>query len=71
MKADSLHPLLEHLQTLHKQDAYILVLLLLSIYQLLQAVLMLKPEEQLELFHQLEESLFARGILAPPAWTPD
>jgi hypothetical protein len=33
----------------------------------LQAVLMLKPEEQLELFHHLEDSLFARGILAPPA----
>jgi hypothetical protein len=56
----------QHSQSLHKQDAFILVLLL-SIYQLLQAVLMLKPEEQLELFHQLEESLFARGILAPPA----
>jgi hypothetical protein len=38
-----------------------------SLYQLLQAVLMLKPEEQLELFHHLEDSLFARGILAPPA----
>jgi hypothetical protein len=37
------------------------------LYQLLQAVLMLKPEEQLELFHHLEDSLFARGILAPPA----
>lgn len=35
--------------------------------KLLQAVLMLKPEEQVELFHHLEDSLLARGILAPPA----
>jgi len=33
--------------------------------KLLQQVFMLKPEEQLELFHSLEDSLFARGILAP------
>ena len=33
--------------------------------QLLQQVLMLRPDEQLELFHSLEDSLLARGILAP------
>ena len=26
---------------------------------------MLRPEEQLELFHSLEDSLLARGILQP------
>ena len=35
--------------------------------QLLQQVFMLRPEEQLELFHSLEDSLQARGILQPPA----
>merc|ERR1712137_62485 len=34
--------------------------------KLLQQVFMLKPEEQLELFHSLEDSLEARGILQPP-----
>jgi phosphatidate cytidylyltransferase len=33
--------------------------------KLLQLVFMLKPEEQLELYHSLEDSLAARGILAP------
>jgi len=33
--------------------------------KLLQQVLMLRPDEQLELFHSLEDSLLARGILAP------
>jgi len=35
--------------------------------KLIQLVYMLKPEEQLELFHTLEDSLLARGILAPTA----
>ena len=39
----------------------------LSFSQLLQQVFMLRPEEQLELFHSLEDSLQARGILQPPA----
>ena len=39
----------------------------LSFSQLLQQVFMLRPEEQLELFHSLEDSLEARGILQPPA----
>ena len=39
----------------------------LSFSQLLQQVFMLRPEEQLELFHGLEDSLQARGILQPPA----
>ena len=39
----------------------------ISFSQLLQQVFMLRPEEQLELFHSLEDSLQARGILQPPA----
>jgi len=35
--------------------------------KLLQQVFMLRPDEQLELFHSLEDSLLARGILQPPA----
>lgn len=38
--------------------------------KLLQQVFMLKPEEQLELFHSLEDSLEARGILQPPSIPP-
>ena len=41
--------------------------LIIKIFQLLQQVYMLRPEEQLELFHGLEDSLMARGILQPPA----
>ena len=40
---------------------------MIKIFQLLQQVYMLRPEEQLELFHGLEDSLMARGILQPPA----
>ena len=35
--------------------------------QLLQQVFMLRPDEQLELFHGLQDSLLARGILQPEA----
>jgi len=38
--------------------------------KLLQQVFMLRPEEQLELFHSLEDSLMARGILQPQALPP-
>jgi len=38
--------------------------------KLLQQVFMLRPEEQLELFHSLENSLEARGILQPPSLPP-
>ena len=40
---------------------------IISVFQLMQQVFMLRPEEQLELFHSLEDSLLARGILQPPA----
>jgi phosphatidate cytidylyltransferase len=33
--------------------------------KLLQQVFMLKPEEQLQLYHSLQDSLLARGILQP------
>jgi len=33
--------------------------------KILQTVFMLKPEEQLELYHSLQDSLLARGILQP------
>jgi len=38
--------------------------------KLLGQVYMLRPEEQLELFHSLEDSLLARGILQPEALPP-
>jgi len=38
--------------------------------KLLQSVFMLKPEEQLELYHSLQDSLMARGILALPPPNP-
>ena len=47
-----------------QQDFYFFV------FQLLQQVFMLRPEEQLELFHSLEDSLMARGILQPQALPP-
>ena len=41
--------------------------ILFYVSQLLQQVFMLRPDEQLELFHGLQDSLLARGILQPEA----